>query len=134
MATAIVKEKKKTADDIEINLADYYVKLRSEDLSYMENPEILEGDARVIGPNSMYVDGEFVFLYGIYSHPRRHDVDAAVQYLKNITQGKKVGCAVVAYSKKTQSATALCFVNGVFINRLLTEHNLAKNIALKQAR
>ena len=130
LAVAVVEETK-TAEENVINFEDYYVKLRSEDLSYNGKPEIIEGDARIIGPNAMYVDGEFVFLYGIYSHPKRHDVEAATQYLKNITQGKRVGCAIVAYSKKTQSGTALCFVNGVFINKLLTEHNLAKNVALK---
>ena len=130
LAVAVVEETKK-ADGNVINFEEYYVKLESEDLSYNGKPEIIEGNARVIGPNAMYVNGEFVFLYGIYSHPKRHDVEAATQYLKSITQGKRVGCAVVAYSKKTQSATGLCFVNGVFINKLLTEHNLAKNVALK---
>lgn len=113
------------------SLDDYYTKFKSKDLSYLKVPEIVEGEAKEIGPNSMYVNGKFVFLYGIYSHPRRHDLKAATQYLHNVIHGKKVYCEVVAYSQKTQSATALCFVDGMFINKALTEHNLAKNVALK---
>ncbi len=128
---ATVVEEKKAVENKAINWDSYYVKLRREDLAYINHPEMLEGEARVIGPNTMYVNGEFVFLYGIYSHPKRHDIEAATQYLKNITQGKNVKCVVVAYSQKTQSPTALCFVNGMFINRALTEHNLAKNVALR---
>ncbi|MBR1601499.1 MAG: hypothetical protein IJ677_07975 [Alphaproteobacteria bacterium] len=130
LAVSLVDEKVPEKAE-KINLSDYYVKLRSEDLLYLSKPEAISGDARVVGPNSMYVNGKFVFLYGIYSHPRRHDIEAATQYLKNVTEGRKVNCAVVAYSQKTQSATALCFVNGAFINKLLTEHNLAKNVSLK---
>lgn len=112
-------------------IEDYYTKIRSADLTYLDAPEIFEGNVKVIGPNSLYVDGKFVFLYGIYSHPRRHDIQAATGYLQNITQGRSAYCVVVAYSRKTSSPTALCFVNGVLINKSLTEHNLAKNVALK---
>lgn len=113
------------------NLDDYYVKLRRRDLAYLNAPEIFKGNAEIIGANSLYVDGKFMFLYGIYSHPRRHDLTAASKYLKNITAGKEVVCAVVAYYDKNNSATALCFVDGIFINKALTEHNLAKNVAIK---
>lgn len=113
------------------NIEDYYTKLRSADLHYLKTPEIYEGEVRVIGPNSFYINGNFVFLYGIYSHPRRHDISAATEYLRNITQGHTTYCEAVAYSRKTHSPTVLCFVDGVFINKSLTEHNLAKNIALK---
>jgi hypothetical protein len=113
------------------NIENYYTKIRSADLAYLDVPEIFEGDVRVIGPNSLYVGDDFVFLYGIYSHPRRHDIKAATGYLQNITQGRRVYCIAVAYSRKTSSPTALCFVNGVLINKSLTEHNLAKNVALK---
>lgn len=112
-------------------IEDYYTKIRSADLAYLDTPEIFEGNVKVIGPNSLYVDGKFVFLYGIYSHPRRHDIQAATGYLQNITQGRSAYCVAVAYSRKTSSPTALCFVNGVLINKSLTEHNLAKNVALK---
>ena len=113
------------------NLDDYYVKLRRNDLAYLNVPEIFKGSAEVIGPNSLYVDGKFVFLYGVYSHPRRHDLVAASKYLQNITGGKEIVCAVVAYYEKNNSATALCFADGIFINKALIEHNLAKNVAIK---
>lgn len=126
-----IAEQKAAPAEYEGSLQDYYTKYKSKDLSYLKTPEIIKGDAKVIGPNSMYVNGRFLFLYGIYSHPRRHDVDAAAQYLHSMIQGKKVYCEAVAYSQKTQSATALCFVNGVLINKALAEHNLAQNVALK---
>ena len=113
------------------NIENYYTKIRSADLVYLEEPEIREGEVKVIGPNSLYVDGNFVFLYGIYSHPRRHDINAAIRYLQNITAGRNVYCAAVAYSLKTQYPVALCFMNRVLLNRSLVDHNLAKNIALK---
>lgn len=124
-------KRKTSVSEYEGSLDDYYVKFKNKDLSYLKVPEIIKGDAKEIGPNSMYVNGEFVFLYGIYSHPRRHDVKAAIQYLHNVISGKKVYCEIVAYSLKTQSPTALCFVDGMFLNKALTEHNLAKNVALK---
>lgn len=114
-----------------INIEDYYTKLRSADLTYFNPPEIFEGEVRVSGPNTIYVDGTFMFLYGIYSHPLRHDIDGATAYLKSIAEGNRAYCYAVAYSQKTQSPASLCFVNGVLINKALVEHKFAQSVALK---
>ena len=113
------------------NIEDYYIVYRSPNLTYLEVPEIKKGKVRVSSANGLYVDGEFVYLYGIFSDSKRHDVDGAVRYLRNITEGKNIYCVAIAYSHKTQDPAALCFVNGVLINKSLVDHNLANNIALK---
>lgn len=114
-----------------VNIEDYYTKLRSADLTYFNPPEIFEGEVKVSGPNTVYVDGTFMFLYGIYSHPLRHDIDGATAYLKSIAEGNRAYCYAVAYSQKTQSPASLCFVNGVLINKALVEHKFAQSVALK---
>ena len=113
------------------NIEDYYTKIRNPDLVYLSNPLVYEGNVRVVGSNSIYVDGEFMFLYGIYSHPQRHNISAATDYLRSITSDSEVYCVAVARSKKTHSLTSLCFVDGMFINKALVNHNLAQNVALK---
>lgn len=113
------------------NIEDYYIKLDNPDLSYLNIPEIFEGDIRVAGPNSVYVNNKFIFLYGIYSNPKYHDINEAVKYLQDLTQNRKAYCFVIAYSQKTKSATGLCFVNGVLLNKSLVLYGVANNIALK---
>ncbi|MBP1532238.1 MAG: hypothetical protein ILA52_01905, partial [Alphaproteobacteria bacterium] len=83
------------------------------------------------GPNSLYLNDNFLFLYGVYTNPQNYDAQAAQQYLTDITDGRNVHCEVIAYTVQTQTASALCFVNGISINRALVNHNLADNTALK---
>lgn len=109
----------------------YYVKNTSLNLEYLQNVEYVEGEADIVGPNSMFVDDIFVFLYGLYSDPRMYDTRAAEQYLENITKDKTVSCYIVALSLRNDKATALCFVDDVFINKALTENGLAQNVALQ---
>lgn len=112
-------------------LTDYYERLENRGLIYVRKPDILYGKAEVNGPNAMSVDGTFFFLYGIYTDSGKHDIYAAEQYLRNVTAEEPVYCAVVAYAAKSQVPTALCFVNGIFINRSMVNHNLAGNVGLK---
>lgn len=112
-------------------LTDYYERLDNRGLLYVHNPDILYGKAEVSGPNGMSVNGTFFFLYGIYSDEYRHDIYAAERYLRNVTADAPVYCALIAYAVKSQVPTALCFVNGIFINRSMVNHNLADNVGLK---
>ena len=113
------------------NLSDLYTARRDLGLTYLAESEKLYDTVEVVGPNSLYINNSFVFLYGIYTNPDIYDAEAARQYLQKITEGQKVHCDVVAYTTQTQAATALCFVNGIFINKAMVENNLAKNVALK---
>lgn len=112
-------------------LTDYYERLEHRGLVYVQDPDILYGKAEVNGANSMSVDGTFFFLYGIYTDENRQNPLAAERYLRDITADAPVYCAVVAYAANTQAPTALCFVNGIFINRSMVNHNLADNVGLK---
>ncbi|MBR6356024.1 MAG: hypothetical protein IKR92_04120 [Alphaproteobacteria bacterium] len=112
-------------------LSDYYERLEHRGLIYVQEPDILYGKAEVSSANSMSINGTFFFLYGIYTDSNRQNPLAAERYLRDITAENPVYCAVVAYAANTQTPTALCFVNGIFINRSMVNHNLADNVGLK---
>jgi endonuclease YncB( thermonuclease family) len=79
----------------------------------------------------LYIDGTYVYLYGIYTNPDIYDAAEAQLYLEQLVEGKEVYCDVVAYTTQTQMATALCFVDGVFINGDMVQNSLALDVALK---
>ncbi len=112
-------------------LTDYYEIAENRGLVYLPEPEVLYGAAEIVGPNSMYVDDTFVFLYGIYTDPKEYDYAAAQAYLEDLVSKNAVRCEIVAYAAQTQAATALCFTEKAFINKVLIERNLARNVALK---
>ena len=112
-------------------LSDYYTVLEGNDFAYVSEPEKLYGTITVVGPNSLYLNDNFLLLYGVYTNPKNYDAQAAQQYLTDITEDRNILCEVVAYTVQTQTASALCFVNGISINRALVNHNLADNTALK---
>lgn len=112
-------------------LDDYYIVTDNKDLEYLETPERFYDTVDVVGPNSLYIQDKFVFLYGIYSDADTYDTAAAQRFLQQITEGHKVHCDIVAYTAQTRAGTALCFVNGVLINKAMVENNLARNVALK---
>lgn len=126
-----VEDKIQKDADESLYLKDYYFKVKRKDLEYLAEPEIIQGNVSVYDANSLYVGERFLYLYGIYSHPHRYDVVAAVEFLKKITQGKDVYCGAVAYSLMTETPAALCFVDGELINKLLVEQGFAKNVALR---
>lgn len=112
-------------------LADYYEYLENRGLIYPPKPDILIGTPTIRGANSLYMNGVFLFLYGIYTDPHRYDVASAEKYLRDLTANTQVYCAIVAYTAHSHTATALCFANGVFINKAIVKQNLADNVGLK---
>lgn len=114
----------------ELVLENFYTKNIS-NLEYLDEPEKYSGQAGVSGPNSLFVDNKFVFLYGIYTSPNKYNLADVQQYLQDMTQKQTTDCYVVAYDKRHNAATALCFVNGVCINRELVIEDMAENIALR---
>ena len=125
----VVEEQSKEnfAGDIE----DYYLVLDNLNLEYLTTSEIIKGNTKVVGPNNLYVNDKFVFLYGIYTNPRTYDAEAAQNYLKSLVSDNEVYCEIVAYAIQTQAATALCFVDGMPINKAMVENGYADNVALK---
>ena len=112
-------------------LTDYYERLENRGLVYADKPRVLYGSANVVGPNSLYVNHTFLFLYGIYTDRRVYDAASAERYLRDLTDNAVVYCAEVARTTQTNTATGLCFVNGIFINKAMVNHNLARNVGLK---
>ena len=112
-------------------LEDYYIKMQNPNLAYLNMPEKIAGTAEVFGSNSLYINDRLVILYGIYTDPDLYDVKQTKHYLANMAEGKEIYCEILAYKVQTQAATALCFVNGIFINKSLVDHNLALNVSLK---
>ena len=86
---------------------------------------------KLVDANSLYVNDRFVYLYGVYSDPEFYDAEAAEKYLVDLVEEKNISCYVVAKSLQNNVGTALCFVDGLFINKLLTEHGYAQNVALQ---
>ena len=113
------------------DLSQYYRKLKNQDLAYVDAPEVLFDVADVVKANDLYINNTYIYLYGIYTDPRHYDEEQARAYLTSLTEGRKVRCDIVAYTVQTQSATALCFVGDVFINKAMVDQNLAANVALK---
>jgi hypothetical protein len=112
-------------------LSDYYTIRRDLDLTYLAESEKLYGHADVMGPNSLYLDNTYMYLYGIFTNPNDYDSQSAQLFLEKRLQNKSVHCDIVAYTSQTQAATALCFVDGKLINREMVEAGLAEDVALK---
>ncbi|MBQ8671092.1 MAG: hypothetical protein IJ525_01065 [Alphaproteobacteria bacterium] len=113
------------------DLSQYYIVLDNNDLEYLETPEKLYSTVDVVGPNSFYIAGEYVYLYGIYSNPNDYDLKLAQDFLVTATKDRQVYCEVVAYTSQSQAGTALCFVDGIFLNKKMVDYHLADNVGLK---
>ncbi len=122
---------KQTASYYAGKLGDYYRIRPDLELIYLTEAEKIYHTADVVGANSLYINGVYVYLYGIYTNPDYYDEAEAKQFLEKMLEGKKVHCDIVAYTSQGQAATALCFINGELINKAMVDAGLAKNIALK---
>ncbi len=113
------------------DLEQLYVKKSSLNLEYLPKPEIILGEMKLVDANSLYVNERFVYLYGVYSDPEFYDTEAAKKYLQELVEEKNISCYVVAKSLRNNVGTALCFVDGLFLNKLLAEQGYAQNVALQ---
>lgn len=112
------------------NIDRYYQKNDNLHLEYLKTPQQIFGEAEIAGANSLYINGKFMFLYGVYTDPNFYSEEIAAAYLQQITNGQIVRCEIVAQTYN-QTATALCFVNGEFINKALVNKKMARNVALQ---
>lgn len=127
----VIEEPVPQKEPLAVNEPVYYEVRTDLNLAYLDEPEEIFGEATIVGPNELYVGEDFVYLYGIYTNPRIYDENDAKNFLTNMTANQNVECDVVAYSTQTQAKTALCFVNGVLINKQMVAEGFADNVALK---
>ena len=98
-------------------------------LTYLENPIMLEGVAKVVSANEVKVGQRVLLLYGIYTHPASDGGKAAVDFMKQNIEGENISCKIVAY---TNSAipTGLCVFNGFSLNQKLVDLGYSNDITL----
>ena len=97
--------------------------------TYLDEPEIIFGSVIIYGPNEFYIEGKYLYLYGIFTDPAKYDVAKAQTYLRELINGEKVECYIIA---KTLDGieTAICLKDGRSINQSLVDAGFADNIAL----
>ena len=99
-------------------------------LTYRKEPRVVKGSVEVINVNEIKINGEQMFLYGIYSQstsPR--GIDGAV-YLKSLVMDKEVECHVVAFTQNAE-LTAVCAVDGISINHKMIDMGFSQNVSLR---
>ena len=132
--------KKKKSDIVEENevqeemiVSDDRLYIIKPDLNLIyeeETPELISNEVTIIDENSLVIDNNYIFLYGIYTNPNEYNVEDAIEYLKNIAEENEIVCKVVARTKNGNIATALCFAGDLLINEEMVKNKLAKNVAL----
>jgi len=108
---------------------DFYKKVEGFGLTYLPSPEIITGEVIVYGPNEIYIAGTYLYLYGIYTNPVKHNFSKARQYLRDLIDSKKISCQIVALTKDGV-ATGVCFIDNRSINQNMVDAGMADNIAL----
>lgn len=98
-------------------------------LVYLDNPQKISGKVRVVNANELRIDGQLVFLYGIYADPASEKGKQAEEYLRNNAEGQEADCFIGAYAKDG-AGTAICFCQGKNINQTLVDLNYSRNITL----
>lgn len=106
-----------------------YRKIDTLPLKYEDNPEHIEGNAIILGPNDLIVGDKYIILYGIYTDANKQDYNQANVYLKELADKKQVECEIVAYTYQNH-ATAICFLDGKSINKNLVDAGFAIDVAL----
>ena len=98
-------------------------------LVYVENPRNLSGPAKVVNANELIINGENIFLYGIYANPQSTAGQNAKKYLEEIVADKTVDCVIGAYTLQA-IATGICTVGNLNINKALVDAGYSKDVAL----
>ena len=117
-----VKHKKKNKPKV------LYHKLDDAGLEYLNAPLYVSGEAVVYGPNEIYIGETYVYLYGIDTDEIKYDAKKTTEYLRDLVALKNVTCQIVAYTPEN-IASAVCFVDGKMLNRLLIDEKMADNLA-----
>ena len=98
--------------------------------TYTKQPRVIKGEIFVVNVNEIKINGEQMFLYGIYNEPTSDLGMRGALYLQNIVKGKESECRVVAFTENAE-LTAVCVTGDVNINRKLLDMGFSKNISLR---
>ncbi|MBE6467854.1 MAG: hypothetical protein E7004_04620 [Alphaproteobacteria bacterium] len=107
-----------------------YKKDDSFGLVYVENPRVVRGNIEIVNVNEVKVNGEVMFLYGVYAKPSSSNGMSGATYLQRITENKDAECHIVAFTQNAD-LTAICIVDGKNINHQLVKAGYSQNIGLK---
>lgn len=100
-----------------------------EGLVYLDKPEIVSGKPLIYNANAIDLNGDYIFLYGIYADPAAPEGERAKIFLEREVENRYVTCKIVAYTAE-EVATAICYFNGININRFMVDNDLSLNVAL----
>lgn len=106
-----------------------YTKNENSNLAYEETPKEIQGTAFVFSANEMAIGNYYIILYGIYINPEKHDEAKAFAYMKELADGKKLTCKIIAYTPDN-IATGFCFLDGHSLNKNLIDAGFAENTSL----
>lgn len=98
-------------------------------LVYLNRPKIVNGNVTVYDANTIDVDGNYIILFGVYANPETADGVKAKQYMEKMFEGKPIVCKVVAYTYD-KMPTAICYAEGMNINKNMVIKGFSKNVAL----
>lgn len=98
-------------------------------LVYVNEPKAINGTAKVINANEIVINGETLFLYGIYVDPNTRKGQEAKVFLDKTINGEVVDCNIEAYTYQG-IATGICRVKEINLNKELVEQGYSKNVAL----
>lgn len=101
------------------------------DLIYLVTPQEFTGEATVRNANELIIDGNNIFLFGIYVDPSSPKGIEGKAYLKKLIQGAPVKCIAEAYTKQGY-ATAFCFAGGKNLNYEMVDSGYSKDVALER--
>lgn len=122
-------EKVESVSEVQPQSQHSYRKLDDLPLVYEQNPKRIRGKAMVFSPNELVVGKTYLFLYGIYTDPQKHDVAAAEQYLTELVRSQRLECDLVAYSYENLP-TGVCYIHGRSVNQNMVDAGYADNVAL----
>lgn len=111
------------------DIRSYYRVDKSLPLVYEQTPKEITGTAFVFKPNELSVGNTYMYLYGIYTNPKKYDTQKALTYLKELADGQTLTCRIVAYTRR-KIATGVCFINSMSLNQSMVDAGFADNVAL----
>ena len=104
-------------------------KQRKLDLIYLETPQEIIGEAHVVSANEIIINGNDIFLFGIYVDPNSRNGNIGKDFLKDFIGEDPVKCIIEAYTKQG-IATGMCYVRQISINHTMVNNGISQDVAL----
>ena len=104
-------------------------KQRKLDLIYLETPQEIIGEAYVVSANEIIINGNDIFLFGIYVDPNSRAGNVGKDFLKEFIGEDPVKCIIEAYTKQG-IATGMCYVRQISINHTMVNNGISQDVAL----